>query len=98
MMLSYSDIHSNTYYGHKENSLYERILYKLEAIENDGGSKRNVSIFENYINDCFRNDELSREEYTDLLSILERFSVDVQLSKSKPLHIKRFSEPIERAM
>ena len=98
MMLSYSDIHSTAYYGHKKNSLYDCILYRLEAIENDGGSKRNVSVFENYINDCYRNNELSREEYTDLLSVLERFSVDVQLSKSKPLRKKRCSEPIELAI
>ena len=81
MMINYYDTHSNVRYGTIPSSLYDRILYKLEAIENDWEAKRNVSAIETFINHCYEIGELARDEYVDLISIIERFAVDEQLSK-----------------
>ena len=80
-MISYGDFHSNVRYGTIPSSLYDRILYKLEAIANDWNEKNDVGDLEESILDNYNNGELTWDEYIDLASILERFAMDELLSK-----------------
>ena len=82
MIISYNDTHSYVKYGSKKNSLYVRILNSLEAIENAYVAKCNIEEFEEDINNYFNRGELTWDEYVDVLSILERFAIDEQLSKT----------------
>ena len=68
MILSYCDTHSNVRYGNKPDSIFNRILCKLESMENKG-AVLNGDSFEDYINDCFDNGELTGYEFNALLSI-----------------------------
>jgi hypothetical protein len=68
MILSYHDTHSNVRYGDKPDSFFNRILCKLESVENEG-AVLNGDSFEDCIYNYYDNGKLTREECNELLSI-----------------------------
>ena len=79
MCISYSDTHSNVWYGKKPNSLYDRILRKLEAMEYEGFVKRDIAALENRMKYYYDSRKLTEDEYLKLLSIIQPFAAEEQI-------------------